>query len=101
MIFVYRSVTCCECGEINGLGLSPLCGPNRMFKPSILKQLKVRYFELLSRGGEIKLLADLWLDIVTQYSRLQLSFEKDRLPTLSGLAKRLSNRFSATYIAGL
>ncbi|KAF4634889.1 hypothetical protein G7Y89_g3210 [Cudoniella acicularis] len=47
-----------------------------------------------------------WADIVTSYSRLDMTFERDKLPALAGIARRLaSNTISETYpghyLAGL
>jgi hypothetical protein len=43
----------------------------------------------------------LWASIIEEYSRLTLTFEKDRLPALSGIA-RLANHFCpGRYVAGL
>ena len=43
----------------------------------------------------------LWQDIVTIYTRLQLSRESDRLPAISGVAMRFGGRNGSQYLAGL
>jgi hypothetical protein len=43
----------------------------------------------------------IWLDIEEEYSMLAITKESDRLPALSGLAKFLSQKFQALYLAGL
>jgi hypothetical protein len=43
---------------------------------------------------------DLWLDMIENYSRLQLTFENDRLPALAGLASYYSSS-PGDYLAGI
>jgi hypothetical protein len=42
-----------------------------------------------------------WAEIVGEYSRLALSFHKDKLPALSGLAQQIQTFRSDQYLAGL
>jgi len=42
-----------------------------------------------------------WQSVVEEYSRLLLTFPTDRLPALSGLAKRFAEANGDTYLAGL
>lgn len=42
-----------------------------------------------------------WKDIVATYTKLQLTFGGDRLPALSGVAKRYGEHHGLTYLAGL
>lgn len=50
---------------------------------------------------------DLWLSLISEYSRLKLTYETDRLPALSGIATRFSQFFLAKgcsddeYLAGM
>jgi hypothetical protein len=44
---------------------------------------------------------DLWMDLVSQYSLCSLTYETDRLPSLSGLARTFAQRFGGSYVAGL
>ncbi|CAN9410626.1 unnamed protein product [Alternaria alternata] len=44
---------------------------------------------------------DLWMDLVSQYSLCSLTYETDRLPSLSGLARTFAQRFGGSYAAGL
>ena len=46
-------------------------------------------------------LAQRWHRIVEEYSCLQLSFEKDKLPALSGLANYMQNFRTDRYLAGI
>jgi hypothetical protein len=42
-----------------------------------------------------------WLDIVEEYSRRKLTFGKDKLPALAGLARVIANKTQDEYYAGL
>ncbi|KAK1749673.1 heterokaryon incompatibility protein-domain-containing protein [Echria macrotheca] len=46
-------------------------------------------------------LAWVWLDLVSEYLQLDLTYETDRLPALSGLAARFAHPELGTYLAGL
>jgi hypothetical protein len=45
--------------------------------------------------------AILWEAVVSQYSPCALTYEADRLPALSGLARTFAQRFGSNYAAGL
>ncbi|KAH8654569.1 heterokaryon incompatibility protein-domain-containing protein [Tricladium varicosporioides] len=42
-----------------------------------------------------------WYQLIEQYSRLALTFESDRLPAISGIARAVQGRHGWTYLAGL
>jgi hypothetical protein len=42
-----------------------------------------------------------WYRIVSQYSRLEISIDRDRFPALSGIARRIHEVTGYTYVAGL
>lgn len=42
-----------------------------------------------------------WRHMLLNYTKLELTFEKDRFPAVSGLARCFANKFKATYAAGL
>jgi len=42
-----------------------------------------------------------WLDIIREYSKMELTYGKDSLPALSGLAARMEHLKPGKYIAGL
>jgi hypothetical protein len=42
-----------------------------------------------------------WLDFVSEFSRLNLTYETDRPPALSGLAKRFERPMLGRYLAGI
>ncbi|KAF2654862.1 HET-domain-containing protein, partial [Lophiostoma macrostomum CBS 122681] len=43
----------------------------------------------------------IWLDLVSEFTRLDLTYEDDRLPALSGLAAKFLNRSMGDYFAGM
>ena len=43
----------------------------------------------------------LWKNLVAGYSKCALTYQADRLPALSGLARTFAQRFGGTYAAGL
>jgi hypothetical protein len=70
----------------------------QMFKDAIdvTRRLKVRYLwidALCTIQG--------WHDIVRSYIPLSLAFDSDRLPALSGPAKRMQKQLDYDYLAGL
>lgn len=44
---------------------------------------------------------DLWRSIISQYSRLELTYSKDMLSALAGLAQRSQSLIGADYMAGM
>ncbi|KAF1961591.1 HET-domain-containing protein [Byssothecium circinans] len=44
---------------------------------------------------------DMWLELVSQYTRRRLTLITDRLPAIAGLAKQLSSRLGVRYLYGL
>ncbi|KAI0966028.1 heterokaryon incompatibility protein-domain-containing protein [Xylaria arbuscula] len=48
-----------------------------------------------------QVLKDRWHEIVEEYSYLDLTFEKDKFPALSGVAKQMQRVRDARYVAGL
>jgi len=42
-----------------------------------------------------------WHDLLESYSVRKLTFESDKLPAVSGIAKRIQERVKGTYLAGL
>jgi hypothetical protein len=52
-------------------------------------------------NASMDILSFAWLDFVSEFSRLDLTYETDRLPALSGLAKRFSRPLLGRYLAGI
>jgi hypothetical protein len=44
---------------------------------------------------------DLWLDVVTEFSKLRLTYATDCLPAISGIASRFAQGIDGPYLAGL
>lgn len=68
------------------------------------KRLPVGIFIYKKQGRReqrLQVQVDLWISIVEDYSRRNLSFREDRLPALAGVAKELQTVWKDTYIAGL
>lgn len=71
----------CECGSCAFLENSSWLGGQIKF-PKLLEKLQ-------------------WEHIVKEYERMELTFEKDRLPALAGVARRYGEWNGKTYVAGL
>jgi hypothetical protein len=82
----------CECGGLDDHNNGSMQQGNR---------LKSACAEAFSGSRSTKELSDLWLDLVTLYSRLKFTNESDRLPALSGLARCIDDIVGGTYIGGL
>lgn len=63
--------------------------------------LKLSYSTLLTPNSPIATLHNQWRNLVTKFTRLRLSHEKDRLPAPSGAAKQIQSRLESRYLAGL
>ncbi|OCK75828.1 HET-domain-containing protein [Lepidopterella palustris CBS 459.81] len=82
--------TTCECA-----------GPTSYHDPSFYGMLP-KEDHVLSLQGSTDDLEVRWRKIVAAYSSLKLTFAKDKLPAISGLAKQMqSHRQDDTYLAGL
>lgn len=82
MIWECKEYTLCECGDCRSMG-------------------KEEYHRILDHPSTAKLVKQ-WEDLVEAYSDLALSYESDKLPALSGLAKQMARlRPKARYLAGL
>jgi len=78
-----KEETLCECGRMESMGKDR------------------RFHDLLDQGDEKQLAAE-WRQLVEAYVLLSITFPADKLPALSGLAKRFARRRpGTTYLAGL
>lgn len=89
---VWECLTCleCECNSLDGFTRNPLLMIRRLAAETTRRQ---------GRSSEDSLL--LWRDLVAQYSQRQLTFRKDTLPALSGLARNWASNGLGRYLAGL
>jgi hypothetical protein len=82
--------TTCECGCIRSLwspGHEPF-DKDLLHEPALARA---------SRGD----LRDKWHRVIEEYSRLNLTLERDRLPAVSGAARRFSAFIGGPYLAGV
>ncbi|KAH8883109.1 HET-domain-containing protein [Thozetella sp. PMI_491] len=91
----------CECGDIDesvGLFIRP---PYRHPAIGGLMEPKIHHGRL-DADKELSLKIDRWHELVQEYSGLKISFAKDALPALAGLAKQMQRlRGGDSYAAGL
>ena len=75
--------------------------PQRAFSKSLEGPLNgaSHFFDTLSEGPSNYMVH--WCGIVKDYSARDITFVKDRLPALSGLAKKMQQLTGDTYLAGL
>lgn len=105
LIWECRHSLSCECGHLSWLRTRriDLCrrDPSRReyfptpgWKPP---------FATLELAGEstIEVITEQWYKLILAYSGLQITYETDRLPALSGLASAFSRKLKTTYLAGL
>jgi hypothetical protein len=101
LVWECNTCTLCECEGYRGLDKMELGYVNRQGYDDQYERIK-KLFTSISRGGASELdCADFWLDIVSEFSKLTLTYSTDGLPALSGLASRLSPQMDGPYFAGL
>lgn len=62
---------------------------------------KISHARALTAGPDIHSINDEWRHMVAEYMQLSLTYESDRLPALSGLAKQILPTRNGRYLAGL
>jgi hypothetical protein len=62
---------------------------------------KQRHAKALTQGTDPKSFNDRWRQMVSDYAALDLTYESDRLPALSGAAKQMQAYRNGRYLAGL
>jgi hypothetical protein len=75
----------CECGVMQ----------------SEMRELTLREYFRALLDEESPDRAEIWMELITKCSKRKLTFEFDRLPAISGLAKSLQERDFGEYLAGL
>lgn len=83
MFWECKTTTVCECGSL----------PLTRRDPTLQ--------ERWAKDHELPKLFDLWHKTVELYSNRRLSYETDRFPALSGLAKSLQTKGCGDYVAGV
>ncbi|KAH7324774.1 heterokaryon incompatibility protein-domain-containing protein [Stachybotrys elegans] len=90
LIWECMEQTTCECGCIRSL-----------WSPNFVPFDKNLLFDKILRHDSKMESKERWYRLVEEYSRLQLTLDRDRLPAISGAARRLSEFTGYTYLAGL
>ncbi|KAI1734813.1 heterokaryon incompatibility protein-domain-containing protein [Xylaria scruposa] len=91
----------CECSYIQGSkenGIQQLSSISDYLLGNMLG--KISHAINISSQSE-QVLTVRWHEIVAEYTRLDLTFEKDKFPALSGVVKQMQRVRHAKYIAGL
>lgn len=86
-----------ECGERTRCECTQLDQGYPASKENTFK----RVYENLTRADQPEQSSELWTQLVTNYSKMHLTFDQDKLPAISGIAKIYQNRNLGTYMAGL
>ncbi|KAF2023479.1 hypothetical protein EK21DRAFT_94866 [Setomelanomma holmii] len=84
-------MTACECG------ICPLWNDYRISTLGGVRE----YESCKTLPDETPFFGGVWVDVIEEYSRLDLTYVGDTLPALSGLAKRVEIFKPGRYIAGL
>lgn len=96
LVWECKSGVSCECGEIDSEQNQAVDTTSP--KTGWLK----KSLAIASRSeSSMQSLGYIWLDIVSEFSRLRLTVEADRMPALSGLANSLSTTTLGSYLAGI
>lgn len=96
-----REAVACECSWIKGSKeeeTQRLSSISEYLLRSMLGKIS-HSIKLSSQSAQV--LKDRWHEIVEEYTRLDLTFEKDKFPALSGAAKQMQRVRDVKYIAGL
>ncbi|KAI1401569.1 HET-domain-containing protein [Hypoxylon fuscum] len=111
IIFQCSSIPACECGEIGDRLAQPFHHKSEFFKNVVTTNVSTdhetpeptRHLLTSNREGQQDRIAELWRNaILGQFSQLDLSLSRDRLPALSAIAEQFQRvRRDETYLAGL
>jgi hypothetical protein len=86
----------CECQELHDERFGGR--PEEQEGSAWLKQSIINSLEVYENPGE---LGYVWLDVVSEFSRLRLTKESDRMPAVSGIARRFYGTGLGRYVAGI
>jgi hypothetical protein len=88
----------CACSSVSD-GFNPRQASND-FKPALPADVPTKWtLSRLDSFDELET-TSVWLELVTKYSKRRLTFAKDKLPALAGLAALFAIRRKDTYIFG-
>ncbi|KAI1774428.1 HET-domain-containing protein [Hypoxylon cercidicola] len=97
------SESLCECNEPDeSIPMAPIRAPFRhAFSLSTRQSPKVDHARVFGKDSP-RAIANRWHELVQEYSGLKMTFQKDILPALSGLARHMASlRGNEPYAAGL
>ncbi|TVY87515.1 hypothetical protein LAWI1_G005673 [Lachnellula willkommii] len=99
LIWECASGISCECSRLQNHKWGD---PDGLLEQRKVDQLKMMYSSVTAPETIGPQVLDTWLEFVTEYCKLKLTKQIDRLPALSGLASRVARRLpSSEYLAGL
>jgi hypothetical protein len=91
----------CECSpEISAVPLSSN-SPLHLTRWSMDNQLPKPLFWMMIASNEDSYPRADWISLATRFSGLNLTFQDDKLPAISGIARIIEQRFKDTYLAGM
>jgi len=99
----------CQCGSFNPPGKSKNV---KNLHADILHKLQAQKFsppprkftkdlDAAEEESNSDVLIEKWNDLVSDYSKLEITYDRDRLPALAGLAERMQRLRKDNYVAGL
>ncbi|KAH8665245.1 heterokaryon incompatibility protein-domain-containing protein [Tricladium varicosporioides] len=62
---------------------------------------KIEHSQIMGRTTTREIFRNIWRNMIQEYTRLDLTFAKDRFPALAGLAKQMHSYRKSEYYAGL
>ncbi len=98
LIWECASGISCECSRLEDYQWGD---PDGLLQDRKANQLKMLYKPITDSTATESQVLDGWLELVTEYCKLKLTKQTDRLPAISGLASRLASRQSGEYLAGI
>jgi hypothetical protein len=96
IVFECMEGCCCTCGDESEYDHGELKDPIWSSLPPEVYDAEDEYYR--KRRPEH---FGRWISAVMFYTKLSLTFDKDRLPAISGLARRFAEKYGCTYAAGL
>ena len=81
----------CECGQLSTQEPAAELDGETVFPK----------YKLFTPDIESRNLVTPWLDVVTNFSKLKLTFSMDKLPALAGIASRFADQIQSDYLAGI
>jgi len=98
LIWECASGISCECSRLEDYQWG---GPDGFLQERQADQLKMLYTSISASTVTESQILDSWLELITEYCKLKLTKQMDRLPAISGLASRVARRLPGVYLAGL